>query len=82
MAEIATCVRCGQWVHDPENGRVCAECKAEDLADEKREEIVPSVYGRPEVLGRGPGAERAQDVILVAVVRKGRCGGQDRSSNH
>ncbi len=34
-----TCVRCGQWVHDPENGRVCAECKAEDLAEEEREWI-------------------------------------------
>ena len=39
MAEIVTCVRCGQWVHDPENGRVCAECKAEDVEDENREEI-------------------------------------------
>jgi hypothetical protein len=39
MAEIATCVRCGQWVHDPENGRACAECKAADLEDEHREEI-------------------------------------------
>lgn len=39
MTEIVTCVRCGQWVHDPENGRVCAECKAEDLAEEEREGI-------------------------------------------
>jgi hypothetical protein len=39
MAEIATCVRCGQWAHDPENGWVCAECKAADLADEHRDEI-------------------------------------------
>jgi hypothetical protein len=39
MTEIVTCVRCGQWVHDPENGRVCAECKAEDLAEEERERI-------------------------------------------
>jgi hypothetical protein len=39
MAEIVTCVRCGRWVHDPENGRVCAECKAEDVEDENREEI-------------------------------------------
>jgi hypothetical protein len=39
MTEIVTCVRCGQWVHDPENGRVCAECKAEDLEEEGREEI-------------------------------------------
>jgi hypothetical protein len=39
MTEIVTCVRCGQRVHDPENGRVCAECKAADLEDENREEI-------------------------------------------
>jgi hypothetical protein len=39
MTEIVTCVRCGQAVHDPENGRVCAECKAADLEDENREEI-------------------------------------------
>jgi hypothetical protein len=39
MTEIVTCIRCGQWVHDPENGRVCAECKAADLEDENREEI-------------------------------------------
>jgi hypothetical protein len=39
MAEIVTCVRCGQWVHDPENGRVCAECKAADIEDENRQEI-------------------------------------------
>jgi hypothetical protein len=39
MAEIVTCVRCGQWVRDPENGRVCAECKAADIEDENREEI-------------------------------------------
>lgn len=40
MTDIVTCVRCGQWVHDhPRTGRVCAECKAEDLADEEREEI-------------------------------------------
>jgi hypothetical protein len=39
MAEIVTCVRCGQWVHDPENGRVCDECKAADIEDEHREEI-------------------------------------------
>jgi uncharacterized OB-fold protein len=39
MAEIVTCVRCGRWVHYPENGRVCAECKAEDVEDENREEI-------------------------------------------
>jgi hypothetical protein len=39
MTEIVTCVRCGQWVHDPENGRVCAEGKAEDLEEEGREEI-------------------------------------------
>jgi len=39
MAEIVTYVRCGRWVHYPENGRVCAECKAEDVEDENREEI-------------------------------------------
>jgi uncharacterized paraquat-inducible protein A len=39
MTEIVTCVRCGQWVHDPENVRVCAECKAADMEDENREEI-------------------------------------------
>jgi hypothetical protein len=39
MTESVTCVRCGQWVHDPENGWVCAECKAADLEDEHREEI-------------------------------------------
>ena len=39
MAEIVTCLRCAQWVHDPEHGRVCAECKAEELEAEGREEI-------------------------------------------
>ena len=39
MAEIVTCVLCGQCVHNPENSRVCAECKATDLEDENREEI-------------------------------------------
>jgi hypothetical protein len=39
MTEIVTCVRCGQRVHDPENGRVCAKCKAADLEAEDREEI-------------------------------------------
>lgn len=37
MAEIVTGVRCGQWVHDRDNGRVCAERRADDLAEEERE---------------------------------------------
>jgi hypothetical protein len=39
MTESVICVRCRQWVHDPQNGWVCAECKAADLEDEYREEI-------------------------------------------
>jgi hypothetical protein len=38
MAEIITCVRCGQWAHDPEHGRVCVECKAK-IANDEREGI-------------------------------------------
>ena len=40
MAEIVIWgAGCGRCVHNPENSRVCAECKATDLADENREEI-------------------------------------------
>jgi hypothetical protein len=77
MPEIVTCVR---WLMVQSILRTAGAMRQEDLR-RKAQEIVPSVYGRPE-----SGAERAEraQMILVAVVRKVRWWreGRDRSSNH